>query len=227
LSREYTRYAPIGRHTQLFSPLTTTYLMDPRTLRKTIQKALSALTKRDYHDHMGYPAPNELAFKMMVIGVLTTMGCECTSEAPVYKRNRKRGYVDILVTDPDGAFWLLELKYYSLAYWNTQRVGYHDYNAALGEKQANMIQRDTHWDQLSKTDRHKQLFRVPGITENDVRELDNDQWKKSTTDNFSLAVTVLIDRAKQQVYDYTLESEVQRCVVIGIGKHCYVDLVNE
>jgi len=203
--------------------------MELRKLSRTLSKALQSLDPRDMHDTKGELAPNELAFKMLVLGALTALGWECASESRVDKADGGYGFIDLEAKDPDGVGWFIELKYHSLAYWNARDAPRHNKNEPLHQKQAALYARHELWVALAKHDRLSQQFFLPGVSDEELAELDKHQCTKYSTGAVSLVVEVLVERAKRQVRNYTHAegADVRRCVILGFGPTCIVELADE
>lgn len=196
--------------------------MDDENIAECIQQGLQALEDRDLYDHKEEPAPNEFAFKMLVLGVLLASGWKCKSEFRVRKESGGTGYVDILAIREE-EIWYLELKYYSLAYWFASPAGYVARDAKLFEKRVNARDRVYQWDQLESVRKLEQLFLQQGIDDTDLKTLEPKQYKK-LKNSVAVALEVLVERAKKQVRNY-LSSEARKCVIIGVGPSCYVHIV--
>lgn len=197
--------------------------MDDENIIKCIRRALRSLGDRDLYDHKQEPAPNEFAFKMLVIGVLTASGWKCKSELRVTKEKGGSGYVDILATR-DKESWYIELKYYSLAYWFGSPAEYVEKDANIFKKRVNALDRVYHWDQLGRRQKTEQLFVQVGLEATELAALEPKQFKK-LQNSAAVSLEVLIDRAKKQVKNY-LSTEARKCVIIGVGPSSWIHIVD-
>jgi hypothetical protein len=186
---------------------------------KSIRQGLRTLSERDLYDHKGDPAPNELAFKMLVLGVFSALGWKCTSELRVTKENGGIGYVDILA-EGEAETWCIELKYYSLAYWFDSPAGLLPKNSSLDQKRSNALDRVQYWDKQKL--KSKELFLQIGFTDSDLESLEPRQYKK-LQNSAAVSLEVLVERAKEQVRNYV--SDARKCVIIGAGPNCSIYFV--
>lgn len=205
--------------------------MNLSKLQKSIQRVLGWLAPIDLHDHEGKPTPNELAFKLLVMAELAHMGLHCKSEVDVEKDDGTAGRVDIYAVDRDSdVCWLIELKYYSLAYWFTEKP-YLDKQMDVWTKADIMKSRTKRWVDLDPAKRLTEKIVQPNADKESLNELEDHQYRDLSPQSTAFNLEVLLERARKQVRNYQApdweEEDVRRCIVVGVGPTCVVEKLRE
>lgn len=190
-------------------------------LKNATEKALSSLSRSDFY-YNGKSQMNEFAFKMTVLGAFFALGLDdiaVESEKSVTKNKNHVGYADLVFTVGNEE-WIVELKYYSLAFLfystfeNMKVLGENDFFSH--KEVAPRLQK---WQKLPENQKLLCCFYQNWVTKEQAQTYTEKGYKilQSKNGTYAPSLQLLNELAKAQVKFYSSGNASRRFTFVGAG----------